>query len=338
LQEIYLLNMAITENRNFLVSVRLMTYNHGQFIRQAMEGILMQQTDFPFEVVIGDDFSSDDTLKIIKEFKSTEKISIRILDRKIGDNYWKKRNRKGRLYNFSNIIDNCNGKYIALLDGDDYWVNSEKLQKQFDFLEANSHYSMCFTDYSVINSKSELLKQYEIVNQLKNNFSQLDILSKYTPKTLTCFFRKDSLPISFPGEFYKAFNGDTFLFSLITEHGHAAYLDFCTAAYRIHEGGAWSLKSDAFVLEKQLITCRAMLSFFKKADQQKAILQRYNGAFKNLYWLKLETESRWKFIRFTIIFLFENFRNGRKLWWELNLKFFKMLISPKQPIKTKKVL
>jgi glycosyltransferase involved in cell wall biosynthesis len=235
LQEIYLLNMAITENRNFLVSVRLMTYNHGQFIRQAMEGILMQQTDFPFEVVIGDDFSSDDTLKIIKEFKSTEKISIRILDRKIGDNYWKKRNRKGRLYNFSNIIENCNGKYIALLDGDDYWVDSEKLQKQVDFMQANITFSACFHYTQVKDEEGSLGKIYG-KNGEKILFSTEDTLGTTSIfHTSSLFFKKNAFIV--PSWFFKVVSADMALFSIVSKEGMIGCIPEIMSIYRKHQGG-----------------------------------------------------------------------------------------------------
>ena len=86
-----------------LVSIRLMTFNHAAFIKDAMDGVMMQQTTFPVEVVLGDDFSQDNTLDIIRSYKDADKIKIRVLERKIGDDYWQRRQEKGRLFNFSNI-------------------------------------------------------------------------------------------------------------------------------------------------------------------------------------------------------------------------------------------
>src|SRR5690606_33947270 len=122
---------------NYTVSVRLMTFNHAPFIREAIESILMQKTNFFVEVVVGDDFSTDSTLDILKQYESTDNIHIKILNRKKGDEYWFKRQERGRSYNFQNILENCTGKYVALLDGDDYWIDPLKLQKQVDFLEEN---------------------------------------------------------------------------------------------------------------------------------------------------------------------------------------------------------
>jgi glycosyltransferase involved in cell wall biosynthesis len=117
----------------YKLSVRLMTYMHEPFIKQAMNVIMMQKTDFKIEVVVGDDFSTDQTLEIIKSYKNTESIDVKILKREKGDEYWQKRQKLGRVYNFSNISENCIGKYIDLLDVDDYWKDPLKLQKQVDF-------------------------------------------------------------------------------------------------------------------------------------------------------------------------------------------------------------
>lgn len=121
----------------YTVSIRLMCYNQEKLIAKAMDGIMMQKTNFKVEVVIGDDFSSDNTLNIIKQYQNTDHIKINILNRTKGDEYWEMRQKHGRLYNYYNILHNCNGKYIAMLDGDDYWTDTRKLQKQVDFFEEN---------------------------------------------------------------------------------------------------------------------------------------------------------------------------------------------------------
>ncbi len=118
-----------------------MTYNQAPFIAEAIESCLMQKTDFGFEIIIGDDFSTDGTKEICEEYAIKYPEKIKLLARRIGDEYWQKRQKLGRLYNFVDIIENCNGKYIALLDGDDYWIDPLKLQKQVDFLEENNN---CF--------------------------------------------------------------------------------------------------------------------------------------------------------------------------------------------------
>ena len=125
----------------YMVSVRLMTFNHDKFIKKAMDGIMMQKTSFSVEVIVGDDFSVDRTLSIINEYSDTENIHIKVLDRPLKGEYLADRQKYGRLYNFENILDNCTGKYTALLDGDDYWIDPNKLNDQVNFLENNKDYA-----------------------------------------------------------------------------------------------------------------------------------------------------------------------------------------------------
>nr|WP_321223005.1 glycosyltransferase [uncultured Psychroserpens sp.] len=128
-----------------ILSIRLQCYNHGLFIEKALQSIIAQNTNFDFEVVIGDDFSTDNTLEIIKRVikeNTNTKITFNLLDRKQGELYSINRKAKGRLYNFYDILNNCQGRYIALLDGDDYWSDASKLQTQVDFLENNPDFAV----------------------------------------------------------------------------------------------------------------------------------------------------------------------------------------------------
>ena len=134
-----------------LLSIRLMTYNHGDFILQALDSINAQVTNFDFEVVIGDDFSTDDTLSKIKAYQFTNpKISVNILHREKGDAYDLKRQKFGRFHNYFDILSHCRGHYIALLDGDDYWLDHNKLQKQIDFLKSHPDYVVSWTNFNYI--------------------------------------------------------------------------------------------------------------------------------------------------------------------------------------------
>jgi glycosyltransferase involved in cell wall biosynthesis len=208
-----------------------MTYNHGLYIHDAMEGILKQQTDFKVEVVVGDDFSTDDTLVIIREYHDTENIHIRILERKIGDEYWQKRQVKGRLYNFTNIIENCKGKYIALLDGDDYWTDPLKLQKQIDFLERNPSFSVCF--HRAIERHEILSKEKVIPEGPMNATLRLDDLlkgSNFIP-TNSCVFRNFDTPL--PPWFYQLPFGDYGLHLLNAKRGDIGFIDEVMGVYRI---------------------------------------------------------------------------------------------------------
>jgi glycosyltransferase involved in cell wall biosynthesis len=222
-----------------LLSVRLMVYNNENYIRQAVKSILMQVTNFHFEVVIGDDFSTDDTLKILKEYSSTDKITIRILKREIGGEYWKKRNHKDASVrtNFIDIVSHCKGKYIALLDGDDYWTDPLKLQKQVDFLEKNKQYSFCSTKYYQLKNDN-LVKIYLKENEtLKKN-----IFFKNRNATASLMFRSDVIHSSFRElDFQNIKAADWLLQSYACVKFNKGFIlnDF-TTVYRIHDNGIWS--------------------------------------------------------------------------------------------------
>jgi glycosyltransferase involved in cell wall biosynthesis len=113
----------------------MITYNHEKYIAQAIEGVLMQQTTFRYELVISDDSSLDNTLNIIKEYQERHPNIIRIIYRE---------KNLGSMRNFSDTFNYCNGKYIAICEGDDYWTDSLKLQKQVDVLENNPKLMGCF--------------------------------------------------------------------------------------------------------------------------------------------------------------------------------------------------
>lgn len=124
-----------------MVSILCLTYNHKGFIRDAIDGFLMQKTGFEFEILVHDDASTDGTADIIREYARKYPDIIKP--------YFQTENQfsKAGEYPYMFIYRLARGKYIATCDGDDYWTDPTKLQKQFDFLEANPEYVMCFHDY-----------------------------------------------------------------------------------------------------------------------------------------------------------------------------------------------
>ena len=123
-----------TSCENPTVSVHMITYNHEKFIAQAIESVLMQETDFPVELIIGEDCSSDSTRRIVEEYvrKYPNVIKAFLHEQNVG------------MANNSDAVGNaCRGQYKAFLEGDDYWTHPKKLQKQVQLMEANPHYLMC---------------------------------------------------------------------------------------------------------------------------------------------------------------------------------------------------
>ena len=130
-----------------MVTVRTSTYQHASFIKQCIEGVLMQKTDFPIEFIIGEDFSKDGTREIVFEYAKKYPDIIRVFtaDYNVGSKV-----------NGRRCINAARGKYMALCEGDDYWVDPLKLQKQVDFLEKNPDYNFSAGAYNTINEKGEI--------------------------------------------------------------------------------------------------------------------------------------------------------------------------------------
>lgn len=135
-----------------LVSVRCMTYNHSKYVVQSLDSFLMQETDFPFEIIIHDDASTDSTQDIIRDYQQKYPHIIKPILQT--ENQYSKPN--GREYMRELINSACKGKYIAWCEGDDYWIDSKKLKKQVDYLEAHSDCSMVFNSANYVNDSEEV--------------------------------------------------------------------------------------------------------------------------------------------------------------------------------------
>ncbi|MEA5605161.1 glycosyltransferase [Nostoc sp. UHCC 0252] len=223
------------------VSILMITYNHENYIAQAIESILMQQTNFEYEVVIGEDCSTDKTRQIIIDYQNKYPKIIRLLlpDKNLGMHK-----------NFIHTLQACQGQYIAILEGDDYWTSSEKLQKQVDFLDKNLDFAICFHNVLVFwqdNSYSPAIflhnqpKTSTIENLLINNFIS-------TPSVMY----RAGLVQEFPDWFYKQSMGDWTFHILNAQHGKIGYIDEVMSAYRVHAKGVWSSKSREWQIKETI--------------------------------------------------------------------------------------
>lgn len=219
-----------------IVSVCMITYNHGNYITQAVESIISQQTNFDFELVIGEDYSTDDTrLKIselMKKYPGKIKPSFR-------------ESNIGMTRNFLKTTNECEGRYIAFCEGDDYWTDPQKLQKQVDFLEANTDCGLVFTNHyskyeffnnSVVKSviKIPLLNSVDYATEiLKHNF--IGTQTVMARKSLLA----DSLQtLNLPEKNWSSC--DTPLWCLMAMRSRIGFLRDYTAVYRVHDNSASS--------------------------------------------------------------------------------------------------
>lgn len=169
-----------------LVSVVTLAYNHGKYIRQCLDGFVMQKTDFPFEVIIHDDASTDDTAEIIREYELKYPDIIKPIYQT--ENQYSKKVPIGATY----LYPKAQGKYIAECEGDDWWTDPYKLQKQVDFLESHPDYvlcSTCYTAFTMNDGSSRRVGKYDDGRDITLN----DLMKKNQIGTLTVLYRRDVL-------------------------------------------------------------------------------------------------------------------------------------------------
>lgn len=274
-----------------LVSVWMVTYNHEKYIAEALESVLMQQTNFDFEIVIGEDCSTDQTRSIIKNYENKYPNIIFPIyhDKNVGAN----RNA----YEFTFPL--CKGKYIACLEGDDYWTDPFKLQKQVDFLEQNKDYVICGHWRKIVDEKSNL-----IINE--NDF-KINHLS-----TQCVVFRNRAFDKLFLKYMEHPSCGETFLYYYLYQYGRVKILPFFGANYRHSKEGVWSLKSK----EKQ----------FKIAYEGRLQIQNYFKEIKNETLFDKITVNKSRIILDFGYYLIENSNKRRALYmlFLFNKELFKI--------------
>lgn len=212
------------------VSILCITFNQRKFIRQAIDSFLMQKTDFEFEILIHDDKSTDGTMEIIKEYEKAYPDIIRP--------FYEKKNQYSQA-NYSFITDlyvRARGQYIAFCEGDDYWINIHKLQKQVDFLDKHPDYALCFHPAKVVFENHEERdtlfpdsmdkKEFNLERLLRANFMQT---SSVVYRNVGHYDTMASDPV--PGDWY------AHLFH--AAHGKIGFLPTVMSVYRRHDGGVW---------------------------------------------------------------------------------------------------
>jgi glycosyltransferase involved in cell wall biosynthesis len=212
------------------VSVGLITFNHAAYIGEALDGVLMQQATFPFEVVVGDDFSTDGTREILIKYAEAHPDKIRLL--------LPERNQ-GMNRNVAAILEACRGDYIALLDGDDFWTDPLKLQLQADYLDSAPECSTTFHRVKWVDEKGNELPGKR-PSPPKSVCTLQDLLKRrFFADTASVMFRR-GLFRKIPEWYFGCAMGDFPLHFLNGQHGAFGFIDREMAAYRVHSGGIWS--------------------------------------------------------------------------------------------------
>jgi len=213
------------------VSVVMLTYNHGPFIAEAIEGFLMQKTDFPCELVITEDCSTDDTRAVIRKYWERHPDRIRVL--------LNKRNVGGRLTNRRGY-QHCRGQYVASLDGDDYWVSPHKLQRQADLLDAHPDYALCFHSVRMAwedgSHEDTVFRPWAI----KDSYTLEELLEYNFIGACSPMYRRGVFD-GYPHWYFVMPVGDWAIHVLHALSGNIGYLDEPMGVYRQHDKAMYSV-------------------------------------------------------------------------------------------------
>ncbi len=256
------------------VSVSLVTFNHEKFIAQAIESVLLQEVNFSYEIIIGEDFSSDKTREIVVDYQKQypDKIRLILPEENLGC-YGQKI--------FVQTLQACRGEYIAILDGDDYWNSPYKLQQQVDFLDNHPECAICFHDVTTIfEDRDELSQRYN--NFEPQRFSDVEniLKSNFIPTCSTLYRR--GLFAEFPEWYCDTVCGDWVLHVLNARHGKIGYINKSLGVYRVHSNGLFSSMRKIQQL-KEAIKCYKLLNEYLNFEYnyiiQSEIIYRYLTCF-----------------------------------------------------------
>ena len=292
-----------TDNRPLMVSIRCITYNHEPYIRQCLEGFVMQKTNFRFEAIVHDDASTDGTADIIREYAEKYPDIIKpIFER---ENQYSKHDGSIR-----RIMDKaCTGKYIALCEGDDYWTDPQKLQIQVDFMESHPEYSMCWHDAAILNVViGETIGNHR--RYKKNSTCRVEDLieggGEFCP-TLSMLYRRNIMEYA-PKELFMQHVGDYPLQLYFALMGKVYYFDRCMGVYRANVTNSWTQR----MLDNYPSVMKTLWFYEKKIydDFNRFSYYKYNSSFKRRESTFL-FQSLWTLKRYT---------EARRYWYKMSKK------------------
>ncbi len=266
------------QDKHPLVAIKCLVFNHEPYLRDCLEGFVMQQTDFPFVAIVHDDASTDHSADIICEYAAKYPDIIRPIY-ETENQYSKSDGSLGRIMNAA--VDATGAKYIALCEGDDYWTDPRKLQKQVSFLETHPHYSLCFHKVNTFIQNTGEIKEEMIIEDVLGESTILDLAKRNYIHTPSVMYRNlpaierdksqlGALPV-----------GDYVLWMMCAKYGKIYKLEDTMAVYRLGSG-IWSAKSDFYrnvvwlsVLNQLRVSLNDNTEVAKILDQQILRTQTY---------------------------------------------------------------
>ncbi|MAG88521.1 MAG: glycosyl transferase [Zunongwangia sp.] len=266
-----------------MVSVFMLTYNQEDYIEKALLSILSQKTAYTFQIVIGDDCSTDKTKEIIELYARKFPDIFKVY-------FWSE--NLGLIQNYIKTFAKCEGKYISICDGDDYWIDDERIQRQVNFLEANKEFSIIYgRNYNL--SKNQKLTEGR--NNPDNEFNFNDLIFKNFIPSVTVLFKRVELHKEMQEWLSQFPYGDWPTYLLTCNDGSKIYFeDKFVAVYRKYDGVSFHLRQDhlkVLQVNYQILNCIFRDNLFRGhrkvigesiAEQKLAIAAQYfeNGSFK----------------------------------------------------------
>ncbi len=256
-----------------LVSVVMITYGHEKYIEEAIKGVFLQKTNFPLELIISNDKSPDSTDEIVKNIikSAPENISVK---------YIQHTENIGMLPNLISTLKMAEGKYIAVCEGDDYWTDENKLQKQTDFLEKNEDFMLTFHNVFIRNGETLRIDlDYEKRLSSKNVYTINDLSKGNFIHTLSAVFR--NMKIEFPEWYFSSFLGDYPIWLWLSKKGKIKYFPEKMGVYR-ENVGVWSGKYQEEREFKTMLVLRNLIPDFEMLpDVKKNLTYTKNIYIKN---------------------------------------------------------
>lgn len=254
------------------VSICCIAYNHEKYISDAIEGFLNQETTFPVEILIHDDASTDNTAEVIKEYAVKYPSIIKPIYQKY--NQYVKGIKPNEEFNYPR----AKGKYIALCDGDDYWVDKNKLQIQVDYLEDHPEIVVSGHDAYIINEDGEKIADSKLPDKYKRDMTPEEvILIKASVLSVSMVFRNNHI-YNIP-EMSRVIGVDTFMLSMLGGYGGSHYhKEIEPACWRVHSGGVWGSESKEERNMQLFITWYWLNRYYNRLGKEK-----YAKRFRDRY-------------------------------------------------------
>lgn len=291
-----------------MVSVAVLTYNHEKYIKQALDSILRQKVNFDYEILIGDDASTDNTVKVLKEYKSKYPKIIKLFLNEVN---------LGATRNAYNLLVNAKGKYLATCEGDDYWTDDNKLQIQVEFLEKNKNLVGCSHYFTIVDENDKAYKKHLEWIKEKKIFSLDDFDGIYMPGQPTTFLRRNLVYDNLVDLRYlintHKMIGDRTLMLLWLLHGNFGFVKRYMSAYRVNRKNRDSVT--AIIYSNKL---KSIITDYKITKKLEIIAKKHNEKvnfyrFKKIIFVKSFCYFFLTLKKEYITFILKNNRNNIKL-------------------------